>query len=184
MPGKNINVNHLKCNRKEEWRQVVGLERCYLISNRGRVMRIGGGPGSRDGRILKMQNSHGYHRVTLQSSGEQYYRFVHRLVAAAFIGPIPSRKHEINHKDGCKTNNTPSNLEYVTHRENEDHAARLGLKARGERNTKSKLTVYKVIELRRLASEGWSIGDLGKRYGIYPSSAYMVIKRRNWKHIP
>lgn len=49
------------------------------------------------------------------------YGLVHRLVAMAFLGEIPSDK-EINHIDGDKTNNNVSNLEIVTHKENMHHA--------------------------------------------------------------
>jgi hypothetical protein len=51
---------------------------------------------------------------------------VHRLVAAAFI-PNPEMKKCVNHKDGCKSNNCETNLEWVTHSENMQHAANQGL---------------------------------------------------------
>jgi len=49
---------------------------------------------------------------------------VHRIVADAFMGPCPLN-HEVNHKDLNKKNNLPGNLEYVTHKENLEHAVRL-----------------------------------------------------------
>lgn len=42
---------------------------------------------------------------------------IHRLVATKFIGECPP-KLETSHKDGNKTNNHYSNLEYLTHSEN------------------------------------------------------------------
>lgn len=48
-------------------------------------------------------------------------KMIHKLVAEAFLGNKPP-KHEINHKDGNKSNNHASNLEYVTHKENIRHA--------------------------------------------------------------
>ena len=50
---------------------------------------------------------------------------VHSLVALAFIGPRPEGM-EVNHKDCDKQNNALNNLEYVTHGENQRHAAQMG----------------------------------------------------------
>ena len=49
-------------------------------------------------------------------------QLVHRLVAKAFFGDPPTSQHtQINHKDGNKSNNAVSNLEYVTPRGNIVH---------------------------------------------------------------
>lgn len=64
----------------------------------------------------------GYKRVRLN---KRVY-FVHRLIATAFI-PNPKGLPQVNHKDGCKTNNDISNLEWVTNQENRDHAVATGL---------------------------------------------------------
>jgi hypothetical protein len=82
---------------------------------------------SRLGRKLKQQITHdGYLRVELHHKGAAKKHSVHRLVASAFV-PNPEGKPQVNHKDGNKTNNTHSNLEWVTQSENQLHAYKIGL---------------------------------------------------------
>lgn len=92
-------------------------------------------------------NFDGYNHVTLYHNGNRYRKLVHRLVAEAFI-PNPENKPEVNHKDGNKTNNDISNLEWVTHSENIQHAYDTGLisidRMIGENNY---LNVYKEYQI-------------------------------------
>ena len=61
----------------------------------------------------------GYYRVNV--NGQYYY--VHRLVAATFLGPPPSNScWQVNHLDLDRCNNHVSNLQYVTQAENARHA--------------------------------------------------------------
>lgn len=66
-------------------------------------------------------NSGGYKVVSLFKNGiaKQYY--IHRLVAIHFISN-PNNLPEVNHKDGDKSNNHVSNIEWCTHKTNIEHA--------------------------------------------------------------
>jgi len=58
--------------------------------------------------------------------GKIRHEFLHRLIGTVFI-PNPENKPCINHKDGNKLNNNLDNLEWVTYKENSEHAVKTGL---------------------------------------------------------
>jgi len=68
-------------------------------------------------------------RVAFHRNSVATHYSVHRLVGYAFIDNLLD-KEQINHKDGDKTNNNASNLEWCTNKENSDHAFNTGLKDR------------------------------------------------------
>ena len=71
----------------------------------------------------------GYHRVHLTLNGKRKAFSVHRLVALKFNSNNYFNGAEINHIDGDKSNNAVENLEWVTHKENINHAVKdLGVK--------------------------------------------------------
>lgn len=86
----------------------------YEVSNEGRIRNTETGRYLK-GRLNKKEN--GYYRVNVSGKDE----YVHRLVAKAFYD-CDQPNLEVNHIDGDKTNNHLSNLEWVTHKENIDHA--------------------------------------------------------------
>lgn len=70
----------------------------------------------------------GYYLVTMVNAKTKVRKnqFIHRLIAKAFI-PNPESKPQVNHIDGNKQNNSISNLEWATSKENSQHAVDTGL---------------------------------------------------------
>jgi hypothetical protein len=78
-----------------------------------------------NGKLTPQQlNNKGYFRVTLCKGNKKYYKFVHRLVLDNFIENIHN-KPLCNHKNGIKTDNRVSNLEWCTQSENMKHMFRI-----------------------------------------------------------
>lgn len=126
-------------------------------------------------------NKWGYSVVHL-GSGPQY--FIHRLVAEAFI-PNPDHKPQVNHKDGCKSNNSAENLEWVTASENIRHAFETGLKqpTAGMAHGMSILTDDDVATIRAASRKRGSGRKLALEYGVSEATISVVRSGRRWKHI-
>lgn len=103
---------------------------------------------------------HGYHQVRLSYDGASKAYKVHRLVGLLFI-PNPDRLPQINHKDGNKSNNNVSNLEWCTALHNNNHAKELGLLDIAASNSKR----WKNEAFRENTSTAISNGRIGKFTG-------------------
>lgn len=98
----------------EEFREIEGTEGNYLVSNYGRVISY----ISNHAIILKPTiTPKGYERLQITIEGQRYNKFVHSLVAAAWLGQPQSLEQEIHHKDFNQRNNNYTNLEYVNKNE-------------------------------------------------------------------
>lgn len=108
--------------------------------------------------------------------GRKTLKYVHALVALAWIGPRP-KGHQINHIDGNKLNNAPENIEYVTPSENQKHAHRTGLKKTtklyGEDSGQSKLTNKQREELKLLKGKMLQ-REAGELYGLSQGSVSRI----------
>ena len=111
----------------EIWKDVVGYEGIYKVSDRGNVfsaVRRDSNGRKCGGRIMKpIQSIGGYLRISLYKNGVEKRKLVHRLVAEAFI-PNPENHPAINHRDEVKTNNELSNLEWCDARYNNNYGTR------------------------------------------------------------
>ena len=156
----------------------------YAVSNHGRVKRIKTGPGTYAGKIKKQgTNTHGYQTVSLSLGTKAKNIVVHTLVCTAFHGPPPPGKHT-NHKDGLKTNNNSSNLEWITPKENTQHAIQNQLwSAVGEHNNSSKLTANQVQEIRQFLQNRVTQETIAKHFGVCQQTISRIKCNIAWNHI-
>lgn len=174
----------------EKWRDIVGYEGWYQVSNLGRVKRVKSGPNTYTGRILKTFSSRGYPMVWLYKDGKSDAVSVHTLVLEAFGNSRPSG-YECNHKNGDKSDNRMENLEWVTHSENMKHAYRvLGRRQggqenrKGENNNNARQTTQEVLKIRELYEAGeHTQRELGKMFGCSDVNICYIVNRRTWKHV-
>lgn len=148
-----------------EWRPVAGWEGLYEVNQYGLVCSL------RTGRILS-HTARQYLLVTLHeaATGRHKVAQVHQLVAHAFLGPQPAGYH-VNHKDGDRWNPRLENLEYVTARQNTEHARANGLTSQGERHVASRFTDADVALIR---DSHLSNRDLAAQFGVNASTISRV----------
>lgn len=107
----------------EEWRLIY--DGYYSVSNLGRVRRERPGRATKAGRMCKLTVKRGYPTATLSRPGvKARQRFLHHLVAEAFIGARP-KGAQVDHLDTDKLNSRADNLEYVSSGENSRRAWRV-----------------------------------------------------------
>lgn len=115
----------------EQWKEVIGYEGLYEISNLGNVRspeKISRGGNKLKAKPIKLDlKRNGYYVARLSKDGKVFNYSVHRLVAIHFVDN-PDDKPYVNHIDGVKTNNLSENLEWSTPSENIQHANRTGLR--------------------------------------------------------
>jgi len=175
----------------EIWKDIEGFENRYQVSNMGRVKSLDRITITKNGRrlpikgkLLRLNRSspEGYVRVILYGPNTKpYIRFVHRLVAQAFI-PNPENKPEVNHKWGDKSDNRHTSLEWCTRGENVSHAIRTGLNPqRGERNTSSKLSELQVREICNLLdNSNKTQEEIAKEYGVLKTQIHKIDIGEAW----
>ena len=127
---ENLSVESLP---NEEWRDIIGWEGLYQVSNLGRVKSlprlykyVHGEYLSKE-RILSPRACGGqreYLSVALYRGKGAVQRKIHRLVAMAFISNSKGYK-EVNHIDENKRNNMASNLEWCSRSYNVNYGRRI-----------------------------------------------------------
>ena len=175
---------------KEIWRviKIDGEKTCYRISNFGRLYNK-----KLDRYYDVTPTKKGYKFVSIRHKGKEYKFGIHRLVAMYFC-KIPKRHLKKgltfndlvpNHTNGIKDCNASFNLEWVTPKENSDHAWREGLcdGIRGENSHLAKITE----ETAKLIIEGImqkkSSKTIAKELNVSKKTVQHIRSKECWKHL-
>lgn len=180
---------------QEIWKSIDGFDGYYEVSNMGKIktckhsfIRKDGKPFSVSEKIIKgNKDTKGYLQVELKKDGVRTIKFIHRLVAEAFI-ENEQNKEQVNHKDGNKLNNCVSNLEWVTCRENIHHAwkNKLNRPIAGEKHGNHKLTEQAVKYIRdnyKPRSKEFGARALARKFNVSPYPIMNIINGKGWKHV-
>ena len=143
---------------------------------------------TRNGKIIKTRLCSGYPCYTESINNKRRDVSVHRKVAETYI-PNPLNKPCVNHIDGNKLNNDVSNLEWVTYKENSQHASKMGLndyqRTRKTKNNVSirKITMTQANEIRSkyvYGSRTHGVRALGREYGLPPNAIFAILKGKTY----
>lgn len=127
IPQINYNTQHVFRPEIEYWKELSDVKNMFLSSfgklksSQRTYINFGKTRLVKDHSYNHRTNNRGYNFYSFTHNNSKKTRSVHRLVAKAFI-PNPLDKPHVNHKDGNKTNNRASNLEWCTTLENTLHA--------------------------------------------------------------
>jgi hypothetical protein len=113
----------------EVWKEMNEFYGFYSVSNLGRVKRnkrvlkkTNGATLILEERLISLTNNgNGYLALRAYVNNQSKIKYVHRMVYKYFVGELVDGM-QINHIDFNRSNNTPSNLEQVTSRQNIHHS--------------------------------------------------------------
>lgn len=173
---------------KEIWKDVIGYEGYYKVSDYGRVKSLNRIiVTKREVRrniperiLVNYLNGCGYPNVGLTRRCKTIMYSVHSILMKAFV-PTTISGVEVNHIDGNPLNNKLDNLEWVSHAENMAHAGRIGLMPHGINHCHAKISMDMGGEIKnRYALGGVSTRTLAKEYGVNYVTIWEVVTGKHW----
>jgi len=108
---------------------------------------------------------------------------VHRMVAKLFLRE-PTKEETVNHKNGIKTDNRASNLEWMSFGDNNRHAFASGLMTEGAKVHTAVLCDEDVAKIKTLFVE-YKLGDteIGELFGVNNSTISNIRRGISWKRV-
>ena len=152
----------------EIWKDIVGYEGLYQVSNWGRVKSLNYNKTGKEKILTPLKSKNGYLSVQLCKKGKIKRYLVHRLVALAFIpNDDPERKTQVNHiSEFEKTNNRVENLEWMTPKENINHGTGIQRRVKKTRNGKRSKIVYQYLLNGEFVKEWPSVHEIKRKLGF------------------
>lgn len=166
----------------EQWKTIPEFP-MYSVSNLGRIKTHHTRKGIGEFRKLTTTKQ-GYLRVGFYSGGKLHNRYVHCLVAQAFLEPDPQRP-QVNHKKGVAFGHGVDNLEWMTRKENVQHGYDvLGRQPMfGERNGRTVLTTDQVLEIKALIAAGKPNRFIAPLFSVKRHVIKEIRSGKNWSHV-
>lgn len=184
--------------KNEKMACIPGYIGLYSITSTGRVFSH----SKTGGRFLKLfKTKNGYISVGLSKNKKRKTFLVHRLVGISFL-PNPSCLPEINHKDGNKSNNLLTNLEWVSSSQNQKHAFNMGLQKISEKHRRSasitcrmnglrnkgkaniknrKLSDAQVAKIRQKLQDGFSSRIIANEFSVNKTTILNIKNNKTYK---
>ena len=160
-------------------KQIKGFED-YWVDTEGRVWSVKSGEMKE--RTPK-KTKKGYLRVNLCKNNKVKDFSIHRLVAMTFLDN-PDNYPQVNHKNGIKTDNRVSNLEWCSGSQNTKHAYAIGLHSQqGSKHSQAKLSEKQAIEIFRRLDKGESPAEIAKDYPVKRKAICNMKQGRSWSHL-
>lgn len=153
------------------------------VSSLGRARRLRRPISYKDGRSgflppAMLRTPVGIQGYAVVSGGSKRH-LLHRLMAEAFLAaPDDVYAYQtVNHKNGVKTDNRIENIEWVTHKTNNDHARDTGLcKQHGNNTNLTKFSEQLILALRKVhAKYQTSATDLAEMFGVSRTHVYEIL---------
>lgn len=164
----------------EEWRDVVGYEDLFSVSDKGNLF------SKRSLRILKQHTRrNGYRTVATKIGGRKGKSIcfrIHRVVAEAFL-PNPLNLPVINHINGVKDDNNIQNLEWSSYSDNTKHAHEMGLARPPCTKSLQKLSeeeVQFILEKYKPFCRRFGSRALGRKFNINKSSISRIVRNSGY----
>ncbi len=107
-----------------KWVFIDGFEDRYVVNDIGEVISLNYNRTGQPEKMTTSEDKDGYLKVGLTINKKIHNVYIHRLIGKYFI-PNPENKRQINHKNGVKSDNIISNLEWCTQLENSIHSTRV-----------------------------------------------------------
>lgn len=170
----------------EIWKTISGFEN-YEVSSLSNVKRKEGTSHLRSINLKGTKDKDGYLKVNLKVSQKTNTKFIHRLVATAFIINTEN-KPQVNNINGIKDDNRVENLEWCTLSENRQHAYDTGLQnsdsRKGEKNNFNKLKKEQVeFIINEYKAKKVFQHQLALKFNVSQSCISIIVNKKNWKWI-
>lgn len=175
--------------REEIWKAVPGYEGRYEASTLGRLtsmartaLRSDGDRISYDKKILSgYMNGSGYWCYKMSNDNSSVTMTRARVMAMTFIGPVDGMV--VNHRDGCRLNDTIENIEICTQSQNLLHARDVLNVSCGEKRYNAKLKESQIMVIVAFSALGFSANSIARHFGVGGESVRRILNGERWRHM-